>query len=399
MRIGMMADTYKPHISGITNYIELNKRYLEQAGHDVFVFTFGDEDYADNEPHIIRSPGLPLVDTGYYLSFRYSRQAKSLLQTMDIVHVHHPFLSGRLALRYCRPLNIPILFTNHTRYDLYAQAYMPGLPPEVSNGLLETYMPDFCTAVDMVISPSAGMAEVLRRFKVSTPISIVPNGVDLASFRKPQGEYLRRKLGFDLTDILLTFTGRLAPEKNLAFLLKAFNGVYEALPNLQLLLIGDGPERENLEDLAYEIKSGHHIHFMGRVSYEKLPAYLSMCDIFVTASVSEVHPLSVIEAMASGLPVMGIHSVGLSDTVEDGVTGFLSSNDLSAFSAKLTRLCLDTPARQRMGKKARQASERYDIQRTTIEMLAHYERLAREGSSRKSGLRFRLRSFLEMFKT
>ncbi len=78
MRIGMMADAYKPHISGITNYIELNKRYLEQAGHDVFVFTFGNEEYQDDEPHIIRSPGLPLVDTGYYLSFQHSRQAKKL---------------------------------------------------------------------------------------------------------------------------------------------------------------------------------------------------------------------------------------------------------------------------------------------------------------------------------
>ena len=63
MRIGMMADAYKPHISGITNYIALNKRYLERAGHDVFVFTFGDLDHEDDESRIIRSPGLPLVDT------------------------------------------------------------------------------------------------------------------------------------------------------------------------------------------------------------------------------------------------------------------------------------------------------------------------------------------------
>ncbi|MDP2975539.1 MAG: glycosyltransferase, partial [Anaerolineales bacterium] len=160
MRIGMMTDLYKPYISGITNYISLNKRYLEQAGHEVFVFTFGDLDYKDDETRIFRSPGLQLVDTGYYLSFHYSRQVKALLQTMDVVHIHHPFLSGRLALRYCRPLRIPILFTNHTRYDLYAQAYLPLLPEEISATFLETYMPSFCNAVDLVISPSTGMAQV-----------------------------------------------------------------------------------------------------------------------------------------------------------------------------------------------------------------------------------------------
>ncbi|MBC6939495.1 MAG: hypothetical protein DWB59_05645 [Anaerolineae bacterium] len=95
MRIGMMADAYKPHVSGITNYIDLNKRHLERAGHDVFVFTFGDLEHRDDEPRVIRSPGLPIQDTGFYLSFRYNRAAKRLLQTMDVVHVHHPFLSGR----------------------------------------------------------------------------------------------------------------------------------------------------------------------------------------------------------------------------------------------------------------------------------------------------------------
>lgn len=395
MRIGMMADAYKPHISGITNYIELNKRYLEQAGHDVFVFTFGNEDYQDDEPHIIRSPGLPLVDTGYYLSFQHSRRAKKLLQTMDVVHVHHPFMSGRLALRYCRPLNIPVIFTNHTRYDIYAQTYLPGIPSEISESLLETYMPDFCAAVDMVISPSPGMAGVLRRFKVTAPITIIPNGVELNRFYKTSGESQRQRYGLNAEDLLLVYTGRLAPEKNLSFLLKAFCGLCEAVPNAHLLLVGDGPEREKLEEQALESSCGERIHFVGRVPYDDLPDYLAMCDMFVTASVSEVHPLSVIEAMAAGLPVMGIQSVGVGDTVQDGVSGYLSSEDLAAFTAKLTRLCLDESARHRMGQQARNESKRYDIQRTTEEMLKHYERLSREGHSRQRGVGFRFRSFLE----
>src|SRR5215510_10722048 len=176
MRIGMMADAYKPYVSGVTNYIDLNKRALEAQGHEVYVFTFGDLDHQDNDPRVIRNPGLPLADTGFYLSLRYKTAAKKLLQSMDVVHVHHPFISGRLALRYCRRKQIPIVFTNHTRYDLYAKARLPLMPGEVSHSLLNAYMPDFCEAVDLVISPSRGMEKVMRQYGVESPIEVVPNG-------------------------------------------------------------------------------------------------------------------------------------------------------------------------------------------------------------------------------
>ena len=396
MRIGMMADAYKPHISGITNYIDLNKRYLERAGHDVFVFTFGDLDYQDGEARVIRSPGLPLQDTGYYLSFRYNRAAKRLLQSMDVIHVHHPFLSGRLALRYSRPLQIPIVFTNHTRYDLYAQAYLPMMPEEISDGLLKAYMPSFCEAVDLVVSPSAGMEKILRGLDVKSPIEVVPNGVELERYRKIE-PLPRADFGFGADDILFIYVGRLGPEKNLNFLLRAFNGVAQAFDHVRLLILGDGPARADIEALASDFGLAGRVRFEGMIPYERLPAYLSMCDAFVTASVTEVHPLSVIEGMASGLPVLGIRSPGVGDTVEDGVTGFLTDEDTAAFAVKMTRLVTEPGLRKKMGAAARQAASHYAIERTTQIMLKLYERLYHESRPRQRGLRFRVRTFIEQF--
>ena len=398
MRIGMMVDSYKPYISGITNYVETNKQYLEKAGHEVFVFTFGDLDYIDNEKNIIRSPGVPLADTGFYLSMRYSRHAKKLLQTMDVVHVHHPFLSGRLALRYCRPMQIPIVYTNHSRYDLYAQAYLPMMPEEVSLGLLQSYMPPFCKAVDLVITPSPGMERVLRELKVESRIEIVPNGVDLKNFRSAK-PLPREQFGFKKDDILLVYAGRIALEKNIPFLLEAFTGVAKAIPNVHLLLIGGGvqPYEEEIRSLVDTLDLKNRVHMTGRIEYDQLPAHLAMCDIFVTASVTEVHPLSVIEAMGAGLPTMGIESVGVGDTVEDGVTGFLSTEDLPAFSAKLTRLCLDLKLRREMSRSAREASTVYSIKRTTGIMLKHYEMVVNNSQSHKGNWGTRLRNILEEF--
>ena len=260
MRIGMMVDVYKPYVSGITNYIDLNKRALESAGHEVYVFTFGDLEYQDDEPRVVRSPGLPVSDTGYYLSVRYKTQHKRLLRTMDVVHVHHPFISGHLALRYCRPVQIPIVFTNHARYDLYAQARFPWMPEEVSHGLLLAYMPAFCEAVDLVISPSRGMEKVLRQYGVESHIEVVPNGANLKPFRKAK-PIARARFGFTKNDTILVYMGRIAPEKNLEFLINTFAGVARAIPNVYLLILGAGPKEydDQLRALPDELQIAERV--------------------------------------------------------------------------------------------------------------------------------------------
>lgn len=397
MHIGMMLDAYKPYVSGVTNHVEINKKYLEAAGHAVYIFTFGEAEKKEDEPRVIRSPGLPIANTGFYLSLRYSRQAKQILQSMDVVHVHHPFLSGRLAMHYCHPLSIPLVYTNHTRYDLYAQAYMPMMPEEISFGMLQTYMPAFCEDMDLVISPSAGMAKVLRGLNVKTPIEIVPNGVEMKRFLKAD-PLPRANFGFQNEDLLLIYAGRIAPEKNLPLLLRAFAGVLQAVPQAKLLIVGNAIQKsyeEEIKKLAGDLKINDHIRFTGRIPYENLPGYLAMCDIFVTASITEVHPLSVIEAMGVGLPVMGIHSVGVGDTVEDGVTGYLSTNDEAGFAAKLTRLCLDPGLRANMRIAARRASAQYDIESITQIMLGHYQRLVENSKPKENAIRVRMRGFLE----
>lgn len=398
MRIGMMTDAYKPYVSGVTSYIDLNKRALEGLGHEVYVFTFGDLEYKDDEERVIRSPGLPIADTGFYLSLRYKTAARKLLQTMDVVHVHHPFLSGRLAQRYCRGRQIPIIFTNHTRYDLYAQAKLPLMPIEVSQGLLNAYMPEFCSNVDLVISPSRGMERILRQYGVKSRVEVVPNGADLNPFL--QAEPLNRAdFGFDKDDIILVYMGRIAPEKNIGFLLRSFAGVARAIPKTKLLIIGGGQkeDEEETKSIAGKLELGERICFTGSIPYQKIPSHLAMCDIFTTASVTEVHPFSVIEAMAAGLPVVGIDSPGISDSIVDGRTGMLSADDLASYTAKLTLLCNNREQQKKMGREAQKASAQFSIAHTTQIMLKHYTRLAENTKPIKEGLDQRLLSILREF--
>jgi glycosyltransferase involved in cell wall biosynthesis len=387
----MLADGYKPHVSGITNVIALSKRFLEEAGHDVYVFTFGGDDYQDDEPNIIRTRGVPLIDTGYYVSVRYSSQAQKILRTMDLVHVHHPFTSGRLAIRYCTSRGIPIVFTNHTRYDLYAQAYLPMIPEAFGDAFLRAYMPSFCKSCDLVIAPSAGLRDVLVHFGVDTPIEVIPNGVDIKPFGAVEQPIPRQKFGFKQDDIVLTYMGRLGIEKNLPFLLRSFAGIANTYENVRLLVIGDGSDRENLEERVRLMGLAERVHFTGMVPYNDLPAYMAAADAFVTASVSEVHPLSVIEALASGLPVVGIQSPGVGDTIQDGITGYLApEEDMAAFTAKLSRIVTDSENREKMSRQAKQAASLYAIENTTEIILEHYQELWNNFAGRKQGILSRL---------
>lgn len=378
MRIGMVVDMYKPHISGITSYVVLNKKWLESRGHQVYIFTLGNEDFPDEEPNIIRSPGFPINvnDTDFFLSFRFSERAEELLLTMDVVHCHHPFLTGPMAVRLCEPVGIPLLYTNHTRLDLYAEHYIP--PPFtgfVSGPFLQTYMPVFCQQFNEVISPSTGMARILRAFGVEQPIRVAPNGVDLKPFAQPPA-LNRAEYGLPAEAVVLMYVGRLSPEKNLPFLLEAVARAVLACPNLTLAIVGGGNEQKDLQQLAAELGlDERQVSFLGRVPYERIPSVLRLADAFVTPSVTEVHPFTLIEAMASGLPGVGIESPGVSDTLVHRRNGLLSKHDLAAFTAQLVALALDAPLRRTLSCNAQADAVNYDINRTGAYMLEIYDSL------------------------
>jgi 1,2-diacylglycerol 3-alpha-glucosyltransferase len=396
MRIGMMADLYKPHISGVTNSIELSKRWYEKAGHEVFIFTFGDEKFIDDEKNVIRTPGLQVVDTGFYLNLRYNKRARQLLYSMDVAHVHHPFVSGSLAMRYCVPRDIPVIFTNHTRYDLMTQAYLPILPESIGDAALKAYLAPFYRACDLVIVPTLRVRQVLEEhFGLVAPVDVIPNGLDLTPYKEKPQPIDRSQFGFTKDDVISIYVGRLSPEKNLSLLLRAFYGVTTTYEHIRLLIVGDGPERDNLVSQVKHMDIEGKVCFTGMVEYKDVPAYLSSADIFVTPSSAETFGLSTIEGMAAGLPVLGIDAPGSGDIIEDGVTGLITSDDLAVFTAKLVFISTNHQARKTMGQNALQASEKFDIKSTTTTMLQHYQRLIEATKKRKKTPRYKLARLMD----
>jgi glycosyltransferase involved in cell wall biosynthesis len=228
---------------------------------------------------------------------------------------------------------------------------------------------------------------------------VVPNGVDLRPFQEPVAPVNRSRFGFSDEDVVLVYVGRLGPEKNLQFLLRSFAGTSQAYDHARLLMIGGGPDRETLEDLSTHLGVRDKVCFTGMLPYEEVPAYMAAADAFVTASVTEVHPMTVIEAMAASLPVLGIQSPGVGDTILDGETGYLvSSQDLASFTAMMVRLVREDDQRRRMGESARKAADSYAIERTCGMMEERYHQVVELARARKKGLRARLLRWMDALK-
>lgn len=370
MRIGMVTACYKPVMNGVTRMVALYKECMEAEGHEVTVFTLGDPDPQGDEPRVVRTPGIALGDTGYYLNFRYTTEAQEQLRQMDIVHCHHLFMSVEMAHRYG---NCPIVYTNHTRYDLYTGTYSP-LPQPAADAIMRQVWPEYTSYCDVIITPSASVRDVMRSFGVTQRIEIIPNGIELQPFSQPQNPAKRADFGIDPDAILLIYTGRLAAEKGLDKLITQVALAREIVPKLALLLVGKGPFEAKLRQQVAALGLEEAVTFTGAVPYQQIGNILAMGDIYVTASISEVHPLSVIEAMAAGLPVAAVASPGISDTVVHDQHGMLISR-AEGLAAAIVSLANDAEKRRRMGRAAREASRQYEITRTVAQTLELYEEL------------------------
>lgn len=373
MHIGMVTAIYKPVVNGVTRMVELYREHLEAAGYEVTIFTLGAPDASDDD-HIIRSPGFQVSDRGYYLTPGFSREAQKLMRQVDILHSHHLIMGVEMAHRYGR---CPVIYTNHTRYDLYGNAIL-NLPQPAADAILRQLWPDFCDYADLVIAPSESVRQIMLDFGVRTPTLTIENGVELQPFHQPPNP--RRKADFGLPDtaVLLLYVGRLAAEKNLDGLIDQFAIAADVAPDLHLMLVGDGLSREMLVAQVNQLGLQDRVHFTGPVPVPEVPNYMAAADIFVTASVSEVHPLTVIEAMAAGLPVVAVSSPGISDSVASGRTGLLTTRPDGGLAAAMVGLALNPERRGQMSAAARADSDRYDIRRTVALTQEVYERLYAE---------------------
>ena len=377
MRAGQFTDSYLPIVNGVSTFIHVFTGALERLGHEPTVFTFGRAQNSHSAPRVIRSPGLPLGRSGYYVAPTYSRRAWSIARSMDVLHAHHPFVAGPLAARLRRQLNKPLVFTNHTRYDYYARVYLPFLPRRQAIGLLGAWMRRFVRQCDLIIAVSPSTHTMLTSLGVEAPIEIIYNGIDLERFARATPER-RSNLGLPADAFVLMYVGRLGAEKNVDMLLEGYAMMRHGAPQAVLALVGDGPHTPRLRERASQLGVADCVRFLGMQPYDRIPSLLGAADAFVTASITEGHPMTIIEALAAGQPVLAFDVAGIRETVIDGENGLLAHVSAQSLARNMTRVATDAGLRARLSAGARRTAARYEIETTAQRIVEHYEDLIRE---------------------
>lgn len=369
MRVGMFSNAYLPVISGVVRSIGLYRQGLIQAGH--FVALFAPEGrHEDTEPFIFRYPALPIpAGMDWALPVVAAPQITWLLPRLklDIIHSHHPVIVGSEALSFSRSLGIPMVFTFHTMYHEYA-AYL-GFEAEIVKEMIRRIVGDYARKADKIIVPSSYVRDLLPSYYVQTEPEILPTPVDLARFPLRSSPPLS-----DPEHIQLLYVGRIAKEKNLGFLLRAFAHAHPQDARLHLRLVGDGPDLDRLQRLAENLGIAAQVDFAGACPFDQVPVEMSQADLFVFTSVSETQGLVVLEAMAANLPVILVESSPLFDCARPGIDCIVSVADEQAFAAAILSLARDPQRAQALAATARARAETFAMPALTGRLIDIYQR-------------------------
>jgi glycosyltransferase involved in cell wall biosynthesis len=203
------------------------------------------------------------------------------------------------------------------------------------------------------IGVSEAACEFLKHLGATT-IQLVHDGIDTTIFKKKEDTNCRQKLGISKDAVVITFVGRLIYAKGVQNLISAFPKIKDTTLEIKLLIVGDGPYRANLENLAYQTDCAGSILFLGQRNQDEVIDVLSATDIFVNPSYSEGLGISVMEAASIGLPIIATDVGGTREIIEDGKTGFLiKAGDAEQLEHKLLGLLTNTDLREELGRNAR----------------------------------------------
>jgi len=374
MHIGYYTNAYHPTISGVVTSVSTYRKTLSDLGHNVFVFAPDAGNYEDPEPFVFRYPSIDVPTfPNLPLVFPISTSIDHIMPALklDVLHSHHPVLLGRTAAHKAEKMNLPLVFTYHTRYREYS--HYISLNQKFVKEQIDHMLCEYLSQVHHIITPSESMRQIIAdEYGLTDQVTTIPTGIDFSHYEKAQREPLRSEKHWG-DDIVLISVGRLALEKNWTTLLEAAASVIRKHANLRLIILGDGAERHQLEKQAHNLGIADQFELPGRIGPQDVPNYLAAADIFCFASIPETQGLATLEAMAAGLPVAAVDASGTSDAVEEGKQGFLTENDSAALAQAIERLVADAELRKEMGANARKKAKEYDIVNEAHRLLSVYE--------------------------
>lgn len=382
MRIGIFTDTYPPYINGVSTSIVSLEKALKDKGHEVYIVAVNTENLSykyEDDDHIIRIPGIPIGIYDYRLTGIYPLRAINKIKKwdLDIIHSHTEFGVGTFARIIAKQFGIPLVHTYHTMYEDYVHYITKGYFDKSSKKLAEYFTKFYCdkTAKELIVPSKKTYDLFKKKYKVNKTIHIVPTGIDVEKFyiekqNKKDLELLKKELKIKKDDFIITYVGRLAEEKNIEFLIRNHTNLNK---KCKLLIVGNGPDMDKFKDMVKQENLENQVFFTGAIPHYEISSYYAISNLFVTASVTETQGLTVIEAMASSLPVVCADDEAFKDSVIDGLNGKTFKNDKEYVKA-IDNLYKNKEEYKIMCKQARITAESHSLKYYAEKIIDVYNR-------------------------
>ena len=378
IRVAMFTNNYLPFIGGVPISIARLRRGLEDLGDKLLVVAPRYKDQPEVEEHVLRIPSL--LAMGEKREFRLANIFLGRIRKRvrafhpDIIHLHHPFWLGSLGLFIARRLNVPAIYTYHTRLEHYAHFVpLPGLI--FRNLISHTLIKRFANKCDGVIVPTYSTEEYLRMIGVKTPTFVQPTGIEYKRFQAvSDADIAALRTTLNLKDeIVFISVSRLSNEKNIDFMVDAINTLrQETSKPFHFLMIGEGHQKDRLQNKIHELGLDTLVTLVGAVPPEDIAVWYHLGDAFVFASKSETQGMVILEAMAAGLPVVAVRSSGIDDVVRHGVNGFKTPERQDQWCTQVKRLLEDDELRGKLSRQALAFAKDFSVEQFATDVREIY---------------------------
>ena len=389
MNILMISDVYFPRVNGVSTSIATFRKTLAGLGHRVCLIApdYGTGDTDDDK--IIRIPSRYLVldPEDRMLRVRHILDLESRLgkQSFDLVHIQTPFIAHKTGVELARRLELPVVETYHTYFEEYLFHYVPFMPRFLMRAAARRFTRRQCNRMNAVVVPSQPMRDVLNRYGVTVPVSVVPTGIELDAMQCGSRERFCEAHAINPERPILVHIGRIAHEKNIEFLLDVLLEVRREFPDVLMVIAGEGPARRSLLRRTAEFGLQKNVRFVG---YLKRGPELWDCfcvgDAFVFASSTETQGLVLLEAMALGVPVVSTAVMGTRDILDAGRGALVAEETVEDFCGKVTRLLSDRNLQQQLSAEARGYAEEWSAVRNAERLVDFYEIVLKQHAARSA---------------
>ena len=357
MRVVMVSDVYFPRINGVSTAIQTYRQALRAHGVEVHLVA---PDYGSPEPEswIKRVAARPVPGDPEDRLVRWRAMHRAVEEAVDhgcdLIHVQTPFVAHYAAGFSARRYGVPVIATYHTLFEEYLKHYAPLVPAAWLRGLARSFSRRQCNVLDAVIVPSRAIHERLGEYGVTTPMHILPTGISLERAEGDARQNFRARFGIDAARPVALFVGRVAHEKNIAFLLDVVDLARESVPDILLVIAGEGPALAALRKSVHDRGLDGSVQFIGYLDRKTdLPACYAAADVFVFASRTETQGLVLLEAMAAGLPVVALAEMGTVDILGARRGALVPDDNPALFAQSLTRVLRDPDLRRVLGREGR----------------------------------------------